>query len=64
MPIRTDAKGKTYPPHEYEVCKEKIREYARAVGEDNPLYFDRAQARAAVERQLRRSAPYAAWRSA
>jgi hypothetical protein len=32
MPVTADAKGKTYPSHEYEVGLEKIREYARAVG--------------------------------
>ena len=26
--------GKTYPPFEYEVGREKIREYANAVGEE------------------------------
>jgi hypothetical protein len=31
--LKTDAIGKTYPPFEYEVGKEKIGEYARAVGE-------------------------------
>ena len=44
MPVDDSAKGKTYPPLEYEVGKEKIREYAQAVGEDNPVYFDRAAA--------------------
>jgi len=38
------AKGKTYDPHVYEVGREKIREYAYAVGEDNPVYFDRGAA--------------------
>ena len=52
MPVKTEAKGKTYPPYEYEVGKEKIREYAQAVGEDNPLYFDREQARAAGFRDV------------
>jgi len=47
VPVRDDAKGKTYPPFEYEVGKEKIREYATAVGEDNPIYFDRTRAREA-----------------
>ncbi len=44
MPVNVEAIGKTYPPFEYEVGKEKIREYAHAVGEDNPIYFDRAAA--------------------
>ncbi len=52
MPVNSDAKGKTYPPYEYEVGKEKIREYAYAVGEDNPVYFDRDQARAAGFRDI------------
>lgn len=36
--------GKTYPPHEYEVGREKIREYANAVGETDPVHHDRAAA--------------------
>jgi acyl dehydratase len=40
----TDAIGKTYDPFEYEVGREKIREYANAVGETNPVYFDRKAA--------------------
>ena len=39
--------GKTRPPFEYEVGREKIREYARAVGEQNPIYLDPDAARAA-----------------
>ncbi len=52
MPVDDSAKGKTYSPHEYEVGKEKIREYAQAVGEDNPVYFDREAARAAGFRDV------------
>jgi len=52
LPVKTDAKGKTYPPFEYEVGKEKIREYAHAVGEDNPIYFDRARAKEAGFRDI------------
>jgi acyl dehydratase len=52
VPVKTEAKGKVYPPFEYEVGKEKIAEYARAVGEDNALYFDREQARAAGFRDI------------
>ena len=44
--------GKSYPPFEYEVGREKIREYAHAVGEDNLVYFDRAAARAAGFRDV------------
>jgi acyl dehydratase len=47
VPVNESAIGKRFPPFEYEVGKEKIAEYARAVGEDNPVYFDREQARAA-----------------
>ena len=46
------AKGKQYPPFEYEVGKEKIREYALAVGEDNGVYFDRQAAQAAGFRDI------------
>jgi acyl dehydratase len=44
VPVNTEAIGKTFPPFEYEVGKEKIGEYARAVGEENTVYFDRAVA--------------------
>jgi acyl dehydratase len=39
--------GKTYEPVTYAVGREKVREYARAVGESNPLYLDVEAARAA-----------------
>jgi acyl dehydratase len=52
VPVRDDAQGKTYPSFEYEVGKEKIREYAQAVGEDNPIYFDRERAREAGFRDI------------
>jgi len=52
VPVDTSATGKTYPPHEYEVGREKIREYALAVGEDNPVYFEREAARAAGFRDV------------
>jgi acyl dehydratase len=45
--MNTDAIGKSYPAVTYAVGREKIREYARAVGETNPLYFDLDAARAA-----------------
>jgi acyl dehydratase len=47
MAVKTDAIGKTYEPVTYAVGREKIREYASAVGETNPLYFDLDAARAA-----------------
>ena len=39
--------GKTYAPTLYAVGREKIKEYARAVGETNPLHLDHEAARAA-----------------
>jgi acyl dehydratase len=44
--------GKTYPPFEYEVGREKIREYATAVGETNQVHFDRKTARDAGFRDV------------
>ncbi|HEX8158268.1 MAG TPA: MaoC family dehydratase N-terminal domain-containing protein [Solirubrobacteraceae bacterium] len=41
----TDHVGKTYPPCTYAVGREKVREYAVAVGESNPLYVDVQAAR-------------------
>jgi acyl dehydratase len=47
VPVNTQAIGKTYPPTSYAVGREKVREYAYAVGETNPLYLDVDAARAA-----------------
>src|SRR5271157_4406019 len=47
MPVRTEAVGKSYEPVVYAVGREKIREYARAVGETDPLYLDVEAAHAA-----------------
>lgn len=47
MAIRTDAIGRAYAPTVYAVGREKIREYAEAVGETNSLYLDLDAARAA-----------------
>jgi acyl dehydratase len=47
VPVNTDAIGKAYPPTAYAVGREKIREFAAAVSETNPLYFDVDAARAA-----------------
>ncbi len=46
MPVDTRAAGRTFPPHVYVVGREKIREYARAVGETDPLHLDLDAARA------------------
>jgi acyl dehydratase len=45
--IDTSATGKTYDPFVYVVGREKVREYAHAVGETEPLYLDPETARAA-----------------
>jgi acyl dehydratase len=47
MALKTDAVGKTYPPTIYAVGREKVREYALAVGETNPVHLDVEAARAA-----------------
>ncbi|HJS96717.1 MAG TPA: MaoC family dehydratase N-terminal domain-containing protein [Solirubrobacteraceae bacterium] len=47
MAVKTDAIGKTYPAVSYAVGREKVREYAWAVGETNPVYVDVDAARAA-----------------
>jgi acyl dehydratase len=39
--------GRTYSPTTYAVGREKVREYAAAVGETNPLYLDVDAARRA-----------------
>lgn len=48
----SDAVGKTYPPHDYEVGREKIREYAYAVSESERIYFDRDAAKTAGYRDV------------
>lgn len=47
MPVNTSAVGKEFPPVIYAVGREKVREYASAVGETSPLHLDPAAARAA-----------------
>ncbi len=44
-PLPTDQIGRAYPADTYAVGREKVREYAAAVGETNPLHFDPAVAR-------------------
>ncbi len=47
MPLDQSFVGRTYPPTEpYEVGREKIREFARAIGDSNLAYHDVAAARA------------------
>jgi acyl dehydratase len=50
--MNTEAVGKTYAPTVYAVGREKIREYAHAVGETNPLHLDPEAARAAGQRDV------------
>jgi acyl dehydratase len=45
--VKTEAIGKTYDPVLYAAGREKIREFASAVGETNPLHFDVEAARSA-----------------
>jgi len=52
MPVNTEAIGREYDPVTYEVGREKIREYASAVGEANPVHHDREAARAAGFRDV------------
>jgi acyl dehydratase len=52
MPLRTGAIGKTYEPVIYAVGREKIREFAYAVGETDPLHLDLDAARAAGHADL------------
>jgi acyl dehydratase len=52
VPVDRSKVGKRYPEFEYEVGREKIREYANAVGETNPVYHDREAARSAGFREV------------
>jgi acyl dehydratase len=47
MPLDQSFIGREFPPSApYEVGREKIREFAEAIGDDNPAYRDQAAARA------------------
>ena len=46
MALNVDLVGKQYPPQTYEVAREKIREFASAVGDDNAAYREVGAARA------------------
>jgi acyl dehydratase len=52
LAIKEELKGKVHPPIDYEVGREKIREYAYAVGEHDPIYHDAEAARAAGFRNV------------
>lgn len=48
MPLNRSLVGREYPASEaYEVSREKIREFADAIGDDNPLYRSAESAREA-----------------
>jgi acyl dehydratase len=46
MALKTDAVGREWPGVTYQVGREKVKEYANALGIDNPVHFDLAAARA------------------
>lgn len=46
MALNVGLVGKRYAPQTYEVGREKIREFAAAIGDDNPAYRDLDAARA------------------
>jgi acyl dehydratase len=50
--VNTQAVGKSYEPTVYAIGREKVREYAFAVGETEPLYLDVEAARAAGHRDV------------
>jgi acyl dehydratase len=52
MPVKTDAVGKGWPVTTYEVGLEKVREFANAVGAENPVHHDREAAKAAGYRDV------------
>ncbi|MBK5233389.1 MAG: MaoC family dehydratase N-terminal domain-containing protein [Thermoleophilia bacterium] len=52
MALKTDAVGKSWPSFEYEIGREKIREYCHVMGIDNPVHFDAAAAEAAGFRNI------------
>jgi acyl dehydratase len=46
MALNVELVGKQYPTQIYEVGREKVREFAAAVGDDNPAYRDVEAAKA------------------
>jgi acyl dehydratase len=52
MPVNTEAIGKTYDAVTYTVGREKIREYASAIGAENPVHHDADAAKAAGYRDI------------
>lgn len=52
MALNVELLGKAYPPQTYEVGREKIREFAEAVGDSNPAYHDVDSAQSLGHRDL------------
>ncbi|MBK8294710.1 MAG: MaoC family dehydratase N-terminal domain-containing protein [Solirubrobacterales bacterium] len=52
MALKTDAVGKSWPAFDYEIGREKIREYVNVMGIDNPVHVDAAAAKAAGFRNI------------
>ncbi|HKG35689.1 MAG TPA: MaoC family dehydratase N-terminal domain-containing protein [Solirubrobacterales bacterium] len=52
MALKTDAVGKQWPATTYQVGREKIREYAHALGIETPAHLDREAALAAGFRDV------------
>ena len=52
MPVNKDAIGKKWEPVTYQASRAKIAEYARAIGLDNQVHFDREAAVAAGYRDV------------
>ena len=52
MAINADLVGKSYTPQTYEVGREKVREFAAAIGDQNPAYHEVAAAQALGHRDV------------
>jgi acyl dehydratase len=52
MALKTDAVGKEWPGTTYQVGREKIKEYASALGIENPVHFDVGEAHRAGFRDV------------
>ncbi len=52
MAVKVEAAGKEWPSTTYEVGLEKVREFANAVGADDPVHHDREAAEAAGFRDV------------
>jgi acyl dehydratase len=52
MAVKLDAVGKEWPAASFDVEATRIRQYASAVGEENPIYHDAEAAKAAGFRDL------------